>query len=210
MEMEKSSIDGGLEPANSESKIPYILAIAALAVAILSFAFAWATKSNLNRHKDTIIKEVNEAVDVAKQAAADARNAGNGSENTEQLKADFEQLKIQIAAKYDEIARSQTLVIQNQQKANDRLSRLENRSGSTTSSASSNRAPAQATASNSSNNRNSVASSANGKYKVEKGDYPAKIAKKLGVSLNDLMSANPGLDPKRLQIGQELNVPEKK
>lgn len=206
--MENSSIDSGLEPTNTESKIPLIIAIGALAFGALSLIFAWSTKSNLNRHKDTIIKEVNEAVDVAKQAAADARNAGSSSENTEQLKADFEQLKIQIAAKYDELAKSQTLVIQNQQKTNERLERLENRGGSAASNSSK---PARTTAASASNSQNSnAATAANGKYKVEKGDNPAKIAKKLGISLNALMNANPGLDPKRLQIGQELNVPEKK
>lgn len=208
--MENSSIDSGLEPTNTESKIPLFIAIGALAFGALSFIFAWSTKSNLNRHKDTIIKEVNEAVDVAKQAAADARNAGSSSENTEQLKADFEQLKIQIAAKYDELAKSQTLVIQNQQKTNERLDRLENRRGGSAASNSSQQ-PARATAASASNSQNSnAATAANGKYKVEKGDNPAKIAKKLGISLNALMNANPGLDPKRLQIGQELNVPEKK
>ena len=42
---------------------------------------------------------------------------------------------------------------------------------------------------------------------MKKGDYPGKIAKELGVSLKALMDANPGLDPTKLQIGQELNVP---
>jgi LysM repeat protein len=46
-----------------------------------------------------------------------------------------------------------------------------------------------------------------GGYAVEAGDTPEKIAKKLGVKLQALMDANPGIDPKRLQIGQKLNVP---
>jgi LysM repeat protein len=46
-----------------------------------------------------------------------------------------------------------------------------------------------------------------GQYVVAAGDTPEKIAKKLGVKLRAFMDANPGLDPKRLQIGQKLNVP---
>lgn len=49
--------------------------------------------------------------------------------------------------------------------------------------------------------------SAEGQYVVAAGDTPDKIAKKLGVKLQAFMDANPGLDPKRLQIGQKLNVP---
>lgn len=48
---------------------------------------------------------------------------------------------------------------------------------------------------------------AGGQYVVEKGDSPATIAKKLGVKTKDLIDANPGLDPKKLQIGQKLNAP---
>ena len=51
------------------------------------------------------------------------------------------------------------------------------------------------------------AGAAGGQYAVEKGDSPAVIAKKLGVKTKDLLDANPGLDPKKLQIGQKLNVP---
>lgn len=53
----------------------------------------------------------------------------------------------------------------------------------------------------------SGAVNAEGQYVVAGGDTPDKIAKKLSVKLQALMDANPGLDPKKLQIGQKLNVP---
>jgi LysM repeat protein len=52
-----------------------------------------------------------------------------------------------------------------------------------------------------------AAAAAGGQYVVEKGDFPETIAKKLGIKTKDLLDANPGLDPKKLQIGQKLNVP---
>ena len=52
-----------------------------------------------------------------------------------------------------------------------------------------------------------AAPAAAGKYRVKQGDYPAKIAKEHGITTDALMRANPGLDPKRLQIGQEINLP---
>jgi LysM repeat protein len=45
-------------------------------------------------------------------------------------------------------------------------------------------------------------------YVVKKGDNPVAIAKKLKVSYNDLMSLNHIDDPRKLQIGQKLLVPE--
>jgi LysM repeat protein len=44
-------------------------------------------------------------------------------------------------------------------------------------------------------------------YQVQTGDTPFSIARKTGVKLEALLAANPGLDPKRLQVGQVLNLP---
>ncbi len=46
-------------------------------------------------------------------------------------------------------------------------------------------------------------------YKVEKGDNPYNIAKKFGVSYQELLSLNGIDDPTKLQIGQSLKVPKK-
>jgi LysM repeat protein len=47
-------------------------------------------------------------------------------------------------------------------------------------------------------------------YVVAKGDNPVKIAKKLKVSESDLLMVNHIDDPRKLQIGQKLIVPQKK
>ncbi|MEM8868353.1 MAG: LysM peptidoglycan-binding domain-containing protein [Verrucomicrobiota bacterium] len=44
-------------------------------------------------------------------------------------------------------------------------------------------------------------------YTIEAGDYFSKIATKTGVSLQALIDANPGVDSRRLQIGQQINIP---
>ena len=43
---------------------------------------------------------------------------------------------------------------------------------------------------------------------MKKGDNPVGIAKKLKVSYNDLMTLNDIDDPRKLQIGQKLLVPD--
>lgn len=44
-------------------------------------------------------------------------------------------------------------------------------------------------------------------HKVQPGETPSSIARKYGVSLEALLAANPGLNPRRMQIGQSLNIP---
>jgi tetratricopeptide (TPR) repeat protein len=44
-------------------------------------------------------------------------------------------------------------------------------------------------------------------HKVQAGETPAAIARKYNVKLEALLASNPRLDPKRMQVGQVLNVP---
>lgn len=44
-------------------------------------------------------------------------------------------------------------------------------------------------------------------HKVQSGETPFSIARKYRINVETLLSANPGLNPRRMQIGQMLNVP---
>ncbi|MFO1488292.1 MAG: LysM peptidoglycan-binding domain-containing protein [Verrucomicrobiota bacterium] len=44
-------------------------------------------------------------------------------------------------------------------------------------------------------------------HTVRSGETPMSIARKYGVKLDDLLRANPGLDPKRMPAGRVLNIP---
>ena len=55
--------------------------------------------------------------------------------------------------------------------------------------------------------RSSFESGSSRTYEVVAGDTGSKIAQAHGVSLSALQSANPGVDWRRLQIGQKLNIP---
>jgi tetratricopeptide (TPR) repeat protein len=44
-------------------------------------------------------------------------------------------------------------------------------------------------------------------HKVQAGENPSSIARQYGLKLDALMAANPGLDPKKLRVGQTLNIP---
>lgn len=51
------------------------------------------------------------------------------------------------------------------------------------------------------------ASGKTGAHVVKKGETLGGIAAKLGVSVDDLLKANKGLNPRRMHVGQELTVP---
>ena len=43
---------------------------------------------------------------------------------------------------------------------------------------------------------------------VRTGEIPAAIARSHGITVQQLMAANKGLDPRHLKVGQSLNLPE--
>ena len=45
------------------------------------------------------------------------------------------------------------------------------------------------------------------KHVVQAGETPLAISRKYGVKLDAFMAVNPGLDPRRMRIGQTVNVP---
>jgi tetratricopeptide (TPR) repeat protein len=56
-------------------------------------------------------------------------------------------------------------------------------------------------------NRSAAGAGASRTYVVKAGDSPYAIARRAGVKLDALLAANPGLDPRKLQVGQTLNLP---
>ena len=46
-----------------------------------------------------------------------------------------------------------------------------------------------------------------GRYRVQPGDVLGRVALQLGCTLDELLAANPGLEPDRIVVGQELTLP---
>ena len=44
-------------------------------------------------------------------------------------------------------------------------------------------------------------------HTIKNGDYPAKIARRYNVKVEDILKANPGLNPRKLKIGTKVKVP---
>jgi len=52
-----------------------------------------------------------------------------------------------------------------------------------------------------------VASNSGRTHTIRQGEYPATIAKQYKLKLDVLLAANPGIDPRKLKIGQTLTIP---
>lgn len=48
---------------------------------------------------------------------------------------------------------------------------------------------------------------ADGTYTIAPGDYPAKIARKFGTSVDAILAENPGLNPNKIHPGQKIRLP---
>ena len=55
---------------------------------------------------------------------------------------------------------------------------------------------------------NSIAEPLSSFYEIQSGDYLSRIARAYGVTLEEILKLNPGIEPNRLQIGQKICVPE--
>ncbi len=44
-------------------------------------------------------------------------------------------------------------------------------------------------------------------HTVAAGETAVRIARRYGISLDALLAANPGLEPRRMRVGQVLNIP---
>ena len=51
------------------------------------------------------------------------------------------------------------------------------------------------------------ASTSTGSYQIQAGDTLGKVAAAKGIGLQELLDANPGIQPTRLSIGQSINLP---
>ena len=47
-----------------------------------------------------------------------------------------------------------------------------------------------------------------GSYRVQSGDTLVAIARRYRISLESLQAANPGVDPRRMQVGQSVRIPQ--
>ncbi len=189
------------------SKTPLYIGISAVIVALVAVVIGFlgfSKASNLEKQ----LAEVTSAAE--KIEAASARSAANEkllnqvSASNSKLTKDVQEAMTGVTKDIKDIKRSlRSVTIQ----AGTALSKVEaiEKTGVKVASQ-----PKPQTSS-------TVASAASGKpastsgdvtvYQIVSGDALYKIAPKFGVTVDQIIAANPGIDANRLRIGQEINIP---
>lgn len=200
---------------DTSSKTPLFIGIAAVIVALTGVSLGWLGFSKANA-LEARIAEVSGAADsiaemkstVDSNSEIIRRMAGKLSSIESSLSGVTEGVEKDIASVKKNM---RTLAIQ----AGTALKKVEAlEANGVTATAPRTTAPRQtATASTSRGTKTvggSAASASSGEtstHKIQSGDTYQKLSVKYKVSVNDLIDANPGVDPRRLGIGQPIVIP---
>lgn len=187
--------------------VPIALALLAIVLGGAGLYFGMTANQQLAPISESIDVGNSSAAESEKQIASLERRLSELSAQNEQLKGSLQRMGRESSQTLRTAKEAEAGVMKNreemvklaqamQQLANSGTSR---RAAAPTSSGS----PASATASS---GESAPAGSAS-TYSIQSGDTFAKIASEKGVSLDALLDANPDADPRRLSIGQKINIP---
>lgn len=177
-----------------------VLGVASLAVAINAASRASTAEENFKTMKDGVeraaalsieMKNMSSKMEDAMTQVNDIKSAGATNVN-----ALSRQMQSAINSLSAEISKNRSLIAENQKA----IGEVASRGGRPRATQ-----PSQgATAADSAQQ----GASAGGKvHNVRPGETLLVIAKKYGKKLSEIQAANPGVDSKRLQIGQEIAIP---
>lgn len=181
-----------------------VLAIAAMVMANSANKALEELKSSIDNRPDRTEELQAGIKDV------DDRLVSMGSELVRLNRVD-RQIREEVQSALDGISRD---VRQNRQLANETaaglrevVTALESRPATTTARTTASSGDTASTGGSGGSGGPSASVPEDGVYSIQSGDTLSAIASRFGVSLSDLMNANPGVNPNRLQIGQKIVIP---
>lgn len=192
-EIQSSIVSGPFLPLGA-SIVGVALGAAALFVAINSASRAGAIEETYKNNADKIANFSGE-IDNIKKRIADASSSIDAikAQSVDTFKRDVNSSLLTLSKSINE----DRTAIKNLQ---DAIKELATRQVAT--------AQQTATPSNTAAEPNTVGEGNMRKYKVEKGDNFTFIAKKFGKRVADIEKANPGVSSNRLNLGQQINIPQ--
>ena len=201
----------------------------ALLLAVAATVFAWGTRSSMDSagkrisQLETKVYEEDGSLEaLAAIIASLEKRLENVGAETVKINREIRNLKTEFRKAFDTVGRE---IKVNRDQLNKNTANLKEVSRSPTrtasasvrssvdSSASSGRStsaasPAQRSSGSPSARRTAVNASDGTAHTVEGGDTFSRIASRYGVSLGAIIEANPRVDPRRLQIGQQIVIPQ--
>jgi LysM repeat protein len=201
-----------IEPASGASMVPLALALLAIVLGGAGLYFGLSANQQLSPLSESINEGSSSAARIDKQLSGiDTRITELSAQHNELAKT-VDRLRLYGSQSEQMLKQVAGGVNSNR----DELVKLAGKmrelasSGAPSPSATSatSATSAQSNTGGSGNSRSESASTGGAStYKIQSGDTFAKIANQLGVSLDALLEANTDADPRRLRIGQEINIP---
>lgn len=197
-------------PTSSTKQIlPLAIGCVALALGVAALAFAVSASSRASNAEENF-KVVKDSVEKAAALSIEMKNVNSKLEATATQLEDIKsagvtnvnamarQVQNTVTQLNAEIAKNRQLIAENQKAINE----VAGRRGARV------QAQAESTSATGSASSTATEASADGKkYNVRSGDTLLVIAKKHGKTLSEIEKANPGVDSRRLHIGQEIVIP---
>lgn len=201
--------DDDIEMTSGNSLLPIALAVLAIVLGGSGLYFGMTANQRLSPLADTMEAGTSSSARLEKDIAALETQLAEISALNAELKKTIDRTRIYTSQNERAVKQVASGVSDNRAQ----MVKLAERVNALVTSGT---RPAPAVASSSSTERESLPQTAStatatpaaaGTYTIVSGDTFAKIASKLGVSLQSLLDANPDTDPRRLAIGQVINVP---
>lgn len=152
------------------------------------------------------IGELDGEMDAVALRLSDIERSQNaGADQISRANRDLSELTQQTKQALTQVS---TEINKNRELINQLSDRLKPKTTTSTTSAST--GTSTRTTSGSDTSTTSTASAdkpADGQYKIQKGDTLSAIADRYGITLADLLNANPGVEPRYLKVGQTINLP---
>lgn len=187
--------------------VPLALSILAIVLGVAGLYFGLTANSRLNPISESMEAGSSSAARIEKALAATETKMVELSSRVDDLKKALDRVRVYGSQNERAVKQMASAVKENREemvKLAEGLNKLA--SGGVTRAATTASA-STASSSDASSTATPAAVATDGTYKIQAGDNFGKIAKKLGVGLQELLDANPGKDPRRLTIGTVINVP---
>lgn len=197
---------------SSKPILPLAIGCVALALSVAALAFAVSASSRAGNAEENF-KAVKDSVEKAAALSIEMKNLNSKMESTAMQLEDIKsagvtnvstmarQVQSSLTQLNSEIAKNRQLIAENQKAINEVAGRRGLRTQSQASAA-------QTSGASSASSASTQATASGAKiYNVRPGDTLSLIAKKHGKSLSEIEKANPNVDSRRLQIGQEIVIP---
>lgn len=209
--------DASVEPRRSGfGWVGLLVGLAGVAFGVGAMMMANSASKDLEAFKQEVESRPDTAAEVQGQIdSIEERLVSLGAELM-RINRSNRQLRDDVQKAVEDLGRE---VGQNRRQLNDTVSKvqelvaaLENRSAparTTTATTARTSTTAATTTSGSGGDSPAPDLPDDGVYRIQAGDTLSAIASRFGVSLTELMNANPGVNPNRLQIGQQIQIPNR-